>query len=60
MKLNYPAVLTALRTAGALMLGNVFVSIFLFDNENWKALAWLCGLALAAIITTSIESRSTT
>ncbi len=47
----------ALRTAGALMIGNVFVGVTILDNRNWPALASLLMCGSITIILTSIQRK---
>jgi hypothetical protein len=56
-KLDRAALKTALRTAGALMLGNAFVAILLLGNRDWFAVVALLVAAAAVIILTSIENK---
>ena len=55
--LDKPAVMTALRTAGALMLGNVFIAVLLLGNRNWLTLIALFVLGLAVILLCSTTAR---
>jgi hypothetical protein len=56
-KLDRAALKTALRTAGALMLGNAFVAVLLLGNRDWFAVVALLVAAAAVIILTSIEHK---
>ena len=53
LKVDWTAVLTAARTAGALMIGNVFVAGMLLGNRNWLALATLLVAGAVVIILAS-------
>ena len=57
LKFDWPVFIAAVRTAGSLMVGNVFVSALLFNNRNWLYLAGLLGLGLLAIISTSFTRK---
>ena len=57
-KLDFVAVRTAIRTAGALMIGNAFIAPLLLGNRNWAGLAGLMAAGFLAIIATSLEPRS--
>jgi hypothetical protein len=52
---DFPAIKTALRTAGALMIGNAFVAPFLFNNRNWTGILALFFIGFCFIITTSLK-----
>ena len=56
-KIDWTAVRTAARTAGALMIGNVFVAAMLLGNRNWLLLISLLVIGTLLIILTSIEKR---
>lgn len=56
-KLDRAALKTALRTAGALMLGNAFVGVLLLGNRDWLAVLALLVAGGAVIILTSIEHK---
>ena len=53
--LDFPAIKTALRTAGALMIGNAFVAPLLFDNRNWLGIGTLLVMGTCAIVSTSLK-----
>jgi hypothetical protein len=57
LKLDRAALKTALRTAGALMLGNAFVGVLLLGNRDWLAVLALLVAGGAVIILTSIEHK---
>lgn len=57
-KIDVPGLKAALRTAGALMLGNAFVAPLLAGNRDWPSLLVLAVLGVVAIISTCIEKRS--
>ena len=57
-KIDGAGVKAAVRTAGALMLGNAFVAPLLFGNRDWKNIATLLALGVVAIIVTVVEKRS--
>ncbi len=54
-KLDFPAIKTAFRTAGALMIGNSFVAPLIFDNRNWLGILALFFVGFCFIITTSFK-----
>ena len=56
-KIDWVSVKAAVRTAGALMAGNVFVAAFVLNNKGYVGLAVLFILGVAAIIITSIERK---
>jgi hypothetical protein len=53
--LDIPAIKTAFRTAGALMVGNAFVAPFLFNNRNWTSIVYLLVVGISFIILTSLK-----
>ncbi len=53
--LDIPAIKTAFRTAGALMVGNAFVAPLLFNNRNWTSIVYLLVVGICFIILTSIK-----
>lgn len=57
LKFDWPAIIAAVRTAGALMVGNVFVSALLLGNRNWVSLGALLGWGLIVIISTSTTRK---
>ena len=57
-KLDGAGVKAAVRTAGALMLGNAFVAPLLLGNRDWLGVFILAALGVVAIIVTVIEKRS--
>ncbi|PUE56465.1 hypothetical protein B9Z44_14560 [Limnohabitans curvus] len=54
-KFDFPAIKTAFRTAGALMIGNAFVAPLLFDNRNWLGVVTLLVTGTCAIVLTSLK-----
>jgi hypothetical protein len=56
-KLDTPAFLTGLRTAGALMVGNVFVAVAILDNRNWFSLGCLLAGGFTVIICSSLKGN---
>jgi len=56
-KLDWPLITAAVRTAGALMVGNVFVSSILLGNRNWLGLGALLLFGILAIIVTSMTRK---
>ena len=56
-KIDYAAFKGAIRTAGALMVGNFFVAVFVFDKTAWIPLSVLLAVGVAAIILTSLEKE---
>lgn len=55
--LDRAALKTALRTAGALMLGNPFVGVLLLGNRDWLGILALLFSGGAVMILTSIERK---
>lgn len=53
--LDIPAIKTAFRTAGALMVGNAFVAPFLFNNRDWMSIVYLLAVGICFIILTSLK-----
>lgn len=58
IRIDWTSATAALRTAGALMVGNTFVAPFVLGNRNWPALVALLTTGLALIIITSMSRRS--
>jgi hypothetical protein len=56
-KVNWTSFLAAVRTAGALMAGNVFVALFVLKNKDYVSLWLLLLLGIAAIIVASLETK---
>jgi len=52
--LDKTAAATAVRTAGALMVGNAFVGVLVLEKSNWLGLSLLLALGISAIIFTSL------
>jgi hypothetical protein len=57
-KIDFPGLRAAVRTAGALMLGNAFVAPLRLGSRDWLALVSLAVLGLLAIIASCIEKRN--
>ena len=57
--LDFPSFLGAIRTAGALMLGNAFVAPLILNYTNWPRILALASIGCAAIIVTSIKRERT-
>jgi hypothetical protein len=57
LKIDRAAVKTALRTAGALMVGNAFVAPLLLDNRNWLGIGALMLVGVGAILLTSFKGE---
>lgn len=57
LKLDWAAFNAAIRTAGALMVGNVFVSAALLGNRNWSGLASLLLWGTIVIIVSSTARK---
>lgn len=55
-RFDVAALKAAVRTAGALMIGNAFVAVLLLGNHDWFGVGALLGLGVFAIVITSIES----
>jgi hypothetical protein len=53
-KLDYEAIKAAVRTSGALMVGNVFVNAALSENVVWRNLGILLIIGVFVIIAVSI------
>ena len=56
LKIDHSAALGAIRTTGALMVGNAFVGIFVLEKRNWLELAALLILGISAIIIASLQT----
>jgi hypothetical protein len=56
LKIDWISIKGAIRTAGALVVGNFFVAILAFSNTEYAALAIVFLIGAAAIIGTSIQS----
>ncbi len=56
-KIDNSAALGAIRTAGALMVGNAFVGALVMEKRNWLELAILLVLGISAIITSSFQPK---
>lgn len=54
-KFDFPAIKTAFRTAGALMIGNSFVAPLIFENRNWLGILALSIFGFCFIIITSFK-----
>ncbi len=54
-KFDFPAIKTAFRTAGALMIGNSFVAPLIFENRNWLGILALSVFGFCFIIVTSFK-----
>jgi hypothetical protein len=52
-KFDWSAWNAAIRTAGALMVGNTFVGYLILDKTNWVSLGALLALGIGAIIAAS-------
>ena len=57
LKIDSVAVKAAIRTAGALMLGNAFVAPLLLDNRNWIGITALVLVGFGAILVTSFKGE---
>lgn len=57
LKIDSVAVKAAIRTAGALMLGNAFVAPLLLDNRNWIGITALVLVGFGAILITSFKGE---
>lgn len=57
LTIDWSVVLAAARTAGALMVGNVFVAVFLLGNRHWFEMAGLFGLGGGVIILASFQLK---
>jgi hypothetical protein len=58
LKIDWPGIRAAIRTAGALMLGNTFIAVLILGKNMTYELWVLFFLGMAAIIVPSIEKRS--
>ncbi len=56
-RIDWPSAKAALRTAGALMVGNVFVAGLLTPHPNWLGLALLLLAGGAVIMLTSLLAK---
>lgn len=56
--LNIAHIGQAVRTLGALLLGNVLIYVFLLGNANWLALAGLTIAAIVVILAGSLEKKA--
>jgi len=56
-KIDNSAALGAIRTTGALMVGNAFVGALVMEKRNWLELAILLVLGISAIITSSLQPK---
>jgi hypothetical protein len=54
-KFDFPAIKTAFRTAGALMIGNALIAPLLFDNRNWVGITTLLCAGVCAILIFSLK-----
>lgn len=55
--LDRSAFFTGLRTAGALMVGNVFVAVGVLQNRNWLSLGLLFVGGFVVIIGSSLKGN---
>lgn len=53
--LDIPAIKTAFRTAGALMVGNALIAPLLFENRNWLGVLSLFSLGVCLIVVNSFK-----
>lgn len=56
-RVDWPSIKAAIRTAGALMVGNVFVAILILNNTNYPGLGILFIFGVAAIIGAAVEKK---
>jgi len=54
-KFDFPAIKTAFRTAGALMVGNSLIAPMILDNHNWLGITTLFCVGVCFIMTTSLK-----
>ena len=54
-KLDYSAITTAARAAGATMVGNSFIAALLLENHNWIGIALLFGAGICVIVLSSFK-----
>lgn len=54
-KFDFPAIKTAFRTAGALMVGNSLIAPMIFENHNWPGILSLFFLGVCLIVFTSFK-----
>jgi hypothetical protein len=55
--LDYPAIKTALRAAGATMIGNAFIAAMLLEAHNWVRILSLLVAGFCLIITVSFKGE---
>lgn len=56
-RVDWPNIKAAICTAGALMVGNVFVAILILGNKNYAGMLLLLIAGMTAIIGAAVETK---
>ena len=56
-KFDFPAIKTAFRTAGALMVGNSLIAPMIFENHNWPGIIALFCFGFCVILIFSFKGE---